>query len=239
MMPLPRQLPDRGQVAQPRRAVWRPQPHLFLLPIGIVVAGLIVSLGFDSASAHVEVDVGDGQYVMEIGFRDEPAFVGQPNAIFVHVEQYGTGGTEPVDGLAATLTAEVSKDGMSLEPPLAPTGDGSYEAAFVPTETGDYTFRISGTIAEATVDESVTSSPTTFNSVEPLSKIEFPPRQPDAAAQTAQADAATARTLGIAGIAVGLLGLIVAGVALARSGKAASAATEVGHPSELTGKLIK
>jgi hypothetical protein len=208
------------------------------------VALLVVGFA-PSASAHVEIDVGDGQYVMEIGFRDEPAFLGQPNAVFVHVERYATGGTEPVEGLAATLTAEVTKDGQSFSPPLAPTGEGSYEAVFVPTALGDYTFRISGTIEDAPVDETVTSGPSTFNSVEPLSAIEFPATEADAAQvqeslASAQSDAATARTLAIAGIAAGLLGLIVAAVAFSRAGKAAPAVVAApASANEPPGKLIR
>jgi hypothetical protein len=208
---------------------------------------LTILVAAGAAQAHVDIDVGDGQYIMEVGFRDEPAFLGQPNAIFIHVEEYATGGTEPVDGLAASLTAEVLKDGQTFSPPLVPMGEGVYEAAFVPTETGDYTFRISGAIGEATVDESVTSGPTTFNSVEPLSTIEFPVPRPDlvqvqAAVSAAQADAATARTLGIAGIVAGVLGILVAAAAFARSGgKPAETVVEpaVAVGGEASGKLIR
>jgi hypothetical protein len=176
-----------------------------------------------AALAHVQIDVGDGQYVMELGFRDEPAYVGQPNALSLKVEKYATGGTQPVDGLAGTLQAEITKDGQSITPPLVPKGDGLYEAAFVPTATGDYTFHITGKIEDATVDESATSGPNTFDSVQPLTAIELPPASPDAAqvaAAAAQADAATARTLALVGIAVGILGLILGAVAFARSGRA-------------------
>ncbi|MBA3451202.1 MAG: hypothetical protein H0T18_08325 [Chloroflexia bacterium] len=205
------------------------------------------------ALAHVDIDVGDGRYVMEVGFRDEPAYLGQPNAIYLNVAEYATGGTEPVEGLAATLIAEVSRDGQSRELALVPLGEGEYEAAFVPTASGDYTFRISGEIGEATVDESVTSGPATFNSVEPLSAIEFPLTRPDPAllqAETvnAQAAAATARTLGIAGIVVGVLGLLAGGAALLRSGQSqpigvtpasASPATPTSPAAEPSRKLIR
>lgn len=211
-----------------------------------VLAGLAIAFGaVPAASAHVDVDVGDGQYVMEVGFRDEPAFQGQPNAVYVHVEEYATGGTEPVDGLAATLTAEVTKDDQTFSPPLVPTGDGTYEAIFVPTALGDYTFRISGTIGDASVDESVTSGPSTFNSVEPLSVIEFPAAQSEGAEtqlsiEQVQADAAMARTLGIVGIAAGLLGLIVAAVAFSRTGKSAPLPEPApASVSESAGKLIR
>ena len=211
-----------------------------LVAIGI---GLALTVGATvDALSHVEIDVGDGQYVMEVGFRDEPAYLGQPNALALRVERYATGGTEPVNDLAATLSAEVSKDGQVMNLSLVPVGEGEYEAAFVPTATGDYTFRISGTIGEATVDESVTSGPTTFNSVESLSTIEFPQPRPDpvqlqAAVAEADAAATTARTLGIAGIVAGVLGLIVGALALTRSRQPkAEAAPRASEPS---GKLIR
>jgi hypothetical protein len=194
-----------------------------------------------SVMAHVEIDVGDGQYVMEVGFRDEPAYLGQPNALALRVEEYATGGTEPVNDLAATLSAEVSKEGQEMTLPLVPVGEGEYEAAFVPTVTGDYTFRISGAIGEATVDESVTSGPTTFNSVEPLSTIEFPQPLPDpvqlqTAVAGANAAASTARTLGVVGIVAGVLGLILGALALARSRQPKEVAPRASQPS---GKLIR
>jgi hypothetical protein len=195
-----------------------------------------------SALAHVEIDVGDGQYVLEVGFGNEPAYLGQPNALALSVERYGTGGTEPVDDLAATLSAEVSKDGRAMPLTLVPVGEGEYEAAFVPTASGDYTFRIFGTIGEATVDESVTSGPTTFDSVQPLSAIEFPEARPDpvqlqTAVGEATAAAATARTLGIAGIVAGVLGLIVGALAVARSRQPKVEAAP--RPSEPSEKLIR
>jgi hypothetical protein len=211
--------------------------------LGVAVGALsLLTLGGGTASAHVQIDVGDGRYTMEIGFRDEPTYAGQPNAVYVHVEEFATGGTNPVDGLASTLKAEVTKDGQTLTPPLVPMGDGAYEARFVPTATGDYTFRISGTIGDAPVDESVTSGPNTFDSVQPLTAIEIPAAAPDAsqlAAQSAQADAATARTLGIVGIVVGLLGLVVAAVAFARSGRSVPATSTTMATGEPSGKLIR
>src|SRR5829696_828755 len=183
---------------------------------GVVGLAFVAAVMPGSTLAHVEIDVGDGQYVMEVGFRDEPAYLGQPNALALSVERYATGGTEPV-------------------------GDGEYEAAFVPTAPGDYTFRISGTIGEAPVDESVTSGPTTFNSVEPLSAIEFPQSLPDPMElQTAVADAnaaaSTARTLGVAGVVAGVLGLILGGLAMARSRQPKEVAPRASEPS---GKLIR
>lgn len=213
--------------------------HKAVLALALVWAAYFVPA---ETVAHVNIDVGDGRYVMEVGFRDEPAFLGLPNAIFVQVAEYATGGTQPVDGLAETLTAEISRDGKTLAIPLVPQGDGIYEAAFVPTATGDYTLRISGTIGDAPVDESVASGPTTFNSVQPLDAIAFPEPVPDparvqAAAAAAQSAADSARLLAIAGIVAGVFGLVAGGLAFARSGGARPVSSET--PLESTGKLIR
>ena len=216
--------------------------HRLHIPFTLALVVTALLAGPSPALAHAEIDVGNGQYVMEVGFRDEPAYLGQPNALALTVDQYATGGTKPVNDLAATLSAEVSKDGQTMNLSLVPTGDGEYGATFVPTATGDYTFRISGTIGEAAVDESVTSGPTTFNSVEPLSAIEFPQSLPDpvqlqTAVAEANAAASAARTLGLAGIIAGVLGLILGAVAVARSRP--RRAEPVPRASEPSGKLIR
>jgi hypothetical protein len=211
-------------------------PNTSLWRLGLVALGVtFLMLNAPVASAHVDVDVGDGRYVLEIGFRDEPAYLGLPNALFLKVGEYGTGGTEPVEGLAATLTAEVTKEGQTRSLPLEPQGEGVYEAAIVPTSTGDYTFRITGTIGDVSIDESVTSGPTTFNSVEPLAAIEFPFSRPDAGqlaavGADAEAAAATARTLGMVGVAAGILGLIMAVVASTRSRRTPATAQPTSTP---------
>ena len=159
--------------------------------------------------------------------------------------QHYSGGTKPVEGLAATLPAEVTKDGQTRSLTLEPKEDGVYEGLFVPTATGDYTFHITGTIGKATVDESATSGPNTFDTVQPLSTIEFPITRPDRAqiealAAEAQADVATARMLGLVGIAVGVLALILGGVALARSRHTTSSSSPAeSRPVDSSGKLIR
>lgn len=206
----------------------------------LVVSLLTAFVG--SAAAHVNFDVGDGQYVMEIGFRDEPTLQGQPNAVFIAVEKYGTGGTVPVDGLASTLQVEVSRDGETKTLPFVPMGDGKYEAPFVPSATGDYTFRVFGEIEGNAVDQSVTSGPQTFNSVSPLTAFEFPSttagNEAQAALTAAQDAASQARLIAIVALAVGALALIAA-LLLARRGPRPVAETPVTPPVESPGRLIK
>ena len=208
----------------------------------VVFAGLLICL-VGTAAAHVDVDIADGQYVMEVGFRNEPALQGQPNAVYISVEKYATGGTEPVDGLAGTLQAEVSRDGVTKTLPFVPMGDGQYEAPFIPTATGDYTFRVFGEVDGNAVDERVTSGPQTFNSVDPLTAYEFPPAAE--ATNAVQADllaaqdaVSQARLIAIVALVVGVIALIAALLAFTR-GRRAVVETEIAPAVEPPGRLIK
>lgn len=200
------------------------------------------------ASAHGSVKFGDGAYQMEFGFENEPAYLGQPNAIYIEVGKFGTGGLQPVDDLASTLKAEVQKDGKTLPLTLVPQGNGVYVAPFFPTATGDYTFHVTGTVEGVAVDESMTSSPTTFDSVQPATAAEFPVQLPDVTAMAqqvanAEAAAASARLLGIGGVVLGALGTLLGALGLARGGKNATgrgAETEVvRHAERAETPLIK
>jgi hypothetical protein len=185
-----------------------------------LLAGLAAPL---VASAHASVDVGGGKYTMEFGFLNEPAYQGQPNGLYLNVRKYASGGTQPVENLAGSLKAEVSKDGKTMPLDLVPQEDqpGVYNASFFPTATGDYTFHVFGTIEGAQVDQSMTSSPTTFDPVVPVASAEFPVQTPAVAtieqtAANAEAAASTARAIGIAGVVLGVIGTVLGAVGLAR-----------------------
>ena len=101
---MPRRLPERSRRFELTHCALH---ALVTLGIGLTLADSATA----SALAHVEIDVGDGQYVMEVGFRDEPAYLGLPNALALGVERYATGGTEPVNDLAATTEARIAEWG--------------------------------------------------------------------------------------------------------------------------------
>jgi hypothetical protein len=93
-----------------------------------------------------------------------------------------------------------------------------------PTRPGSYTFHLTGTLRGQKVDETFTSSKTTFSDVEDVTSIAFPAKDPstgqlatridrevpriDAALDDAGDTADGARTLGLAGAVLGLLGLL-------------------------------
>jgi hypothetical protein len=197
-----------------------------------VIAGLLVA---SAMSAHVVKTV--GPYQVAIGWVREPTYVGQQNAVQLVIKNAQG---NPVDDLSADdLKVVVSTGGKNSSPmSLAPTFDedtglgipGDYEAPIIPTAPGAYTFHVTGTIHQTAIDETVTSSESTFESAIAPTDIEFPAALPamgnvathldrlDARvgdARTAAHDARSAATQALlVGLVVGGIGLVVGVVAL-------------------------
>jgi hypothetical protein len=210
--------------------------------LGVTIALIALVLSVRLASAHEHKTVGD--YTLTVGFLNEPSIDEQPNGLDFRVAQ-GTGdNAKPVDGLAATLKAEVKFGGQTMPLTLEPVFNvpGSYKANFIPTAPGTYTFHISGTINNTPIDETFTSGPDTFSDVEDASAMQFPTKVNSVAsvsqtAQDANDTADSARLFGIIGIVVGVLGLIagVTGMMMARGSRTkASVAKDRGEMGSST-----
>ena len=145
----------------------RRHAHLFLAALGLALAMLVQPF---SAAAHENRVV--GEYTFTVGFINEPAIQGDTNGIWVEV----TKGGQPVTGLADTLSAQAIFGEQTRDFTLVPAfgEDGVYEAVFIPTEPGDYTFRFFGQVEGVDVDETFTSSPEGFDPVAPRADLEFP-----------------------------------------------------------------
>ncbi len=204
-------------------------------------AAAVLALFPSSATAHAERRV--GPFELEIGFLDEPAYIGVPNAVFLDLSKGG----EPVTALGDDVSLSLgfgdqTSDPLVFDPLEEP---GQYQAPFVPSQAGAYTFALSGTLDGVKFDLSVTSGPKTFDEVQHLAGTTFPrvryPTNAELAtrvqqesdrtssAVTAATTAATkakeaagrAKTVGIVGIVVGAIGLIVGAVALSAARKRA------------------
>ncbi len=197
------------------------------LPAAVLALGALLLAPAGDASAHEQRKVGD--FDVEVGFLVEPAVVKQLNGAFIHVEKSG----EPVEGLDESLKVELIVGGAAAEKTVdfaAIEGEaGSYVARFIPTVVGDYTFHITGDLKGTSMDESFSSGPGRFDSVKPLSDVEFPAGiTSDPLAKTVQdlqskvdglssgGSDSTARTLAVIGIVAGVAGLAVGGFGLTR-----------------------
>ncbi len=161
------------------------------------VAGILPLTAVASASAHAVINA--GTYRVAIGWEYEPSggsatYVDQPNGVQVFVDTLAAAGAigTPVGDLNADCThpdfqVTVTYAGRTSSP-LCPqpafdpdTNSGrmdEYDAELTPTRVGDYTFRIFGSIHGTPIDKSVTSGPSTFDTVGDQSAVEFPAAAP-------------------------------------------------------------
>jgi hypothetical protein len=194
-------------------------------------AGVALAIAVAPAMAHTQKTV--GAYQLTVGWGGEPAYAGQLNSVQLVIADAATG--KPYTKLTDTLKVTVLYGQQKVEYALTPTFDadtgfgtpGDYRAWFFPTAPGNYTFQFTGTIGSQQVNESFTSGPTTFATVEDPTNAEFPVKTPTNA-QLAQrldaelgrvatsSDVSGAKTIGYIGIAIGAIGVVLAAFALLR-----------------------
>jgi hypothetical protein len=125
-----------------------------------------------------------GPYTLAIGWRQEPTYVDQPNAVQVFVSDANE---QALDDLAAGDLIVTVSYGDQTSPPLVlePTWEtsqgmatGEYTAEMMPTAVGDYVFHVTGTVHDQAVDVTSTSGTESFDPVIGPSGIQFPDKVP-------------------------------------------------------------
>jgi hypothetical protein len=172
------------------------------LPVAAIAAALVAS----TAQAHVLKDF--GPYSVALGWVHEPTYVGQLNAVQVVVKDQGG---KPVTDLApGDLKVVVTVGGESSSAlDLVPMYDedtglgvqGDYEVPLVPTVPGDYTFHLTGSIHGTAVDETATSSDSTFNAAGNSTDVQFPVKVPTITEIATRLDRLDARIAALASAA--------------------------------------
>jgi hypothetical protein len=159
-----------------------------------------------------------GPYTFVVGWINEPAYVNTMNALDLAVTE--TQGAKPVEGLAQTLKAELTFGGSRQVQPLTVEArfglPGRYQGFVLPTRTGDYKFRIFGTIGTTSVNETFESGPGRFGSIESTDALQYPAKLVSNTELAARLD--QIQTLVIAGLVLGGIALLLSlgGLALRR-----------------------
>ena len=181
------------------------------------------------AAAHERRTTGGVQAV--VGWSNEPAYVGFPNAVAITLsDQAG----QPITDLGADeLKVEVSFGGQKTAAlPVEPAfrvgafgTPGEYRADLIPTRAGEYTFRFFGTVKGQPYDQSYTSGEETFDSPRSPADVSFPAKDPTAGELAASIRQLSNRNDSGAGgtvpLGVAVLALLIALAAFFRRGRAA------------------
>jgi len=190
------------------------------------VAAVGCSGWLNAALAHEHRTV--GSVAMTVGWAEEPTYSGFKNAVQLFLKDKAK---KPITGAGDTLKVEIvfgSQKTAALPLEESDETPGEYLAPLIPNRPGTYTFHFVGSVAGQPIDQSFTSSETTFDPVGDSSAIQFPAKDPsvaelaglaerlgqrldadNAASRDAAAAAAQARTFGIAGIVLGAVGIAV------------------------------
>ncbi|HEX2026269.1 MAG TPA: hypothetical protein VHH92_07730 [Actinomycetota bacterium] len=161
----------------------------------VTITALLISLPVGPAGAHEPRQVGPVEVV--VGWQQEPAYVGEVNAVQVLVSR----GNQPVtDGV--DLDAEVVFGGpesqVRTQPiPLDPvtTSPGEFAGTLIPTRPGTYSFHITGSVAGRAFDETFTSGEQTFDDVVNATADQFPIQDPTLGELSLRLDRIDARIL--------------------------------------------
>lgn len=182
----------------------------------VVVAASLITFS-TTAAAHETRNV--GPYVFVVGWLNEPAFQGQPNAATVRITDPRVTPPKPVLDVHTTLAIRVFSGGL-----LTPyTGTvravfgqpGLYALDVIPTASGGYKYQLTGKVESLDVNETFESGPGRFNDVQAASAMQFPDQVPSGAElgrklSDLQATADQARIFAIVAVVIGLatLGLV-------------------------------
>jgi hypothetical protein len=223
------------------------------LRVFAVAAGTLVALATSMAVASAHDVFTAGKYRVAIGWQNEPSsgadtYVGDQNAIQIYVDVASA--DNPKGTPVTTLNADCEHPdfqvtvtvGTTTSSPFCPapaydgdTGNGrldEYDYPLIPTVVGTYTFHIFGTINGTAIDKTVTSGPTTFDSIADSSSVEFPVAVPAVSEIAAKVDAVSDR----AASALAAAGLVSNTAASAKS--SASSAQILAIAALIVGVLL-
>ena len=116
--------------------------------------------------AHEEVVIGDIRIVA--GWVNEPPLVNQLNDVLLIITQVSNG--QPVNNALAQVDATLQKGTETRPLEFLPAEEaGTYTATILPTQTGQYTVVLRGTISGQTID-----GPIDIEDVEDTARFAFP-----------------------------------------------------------------
>lgn len=149
---------------------------IVLLPLAFFLV-LLAAFNFIPALAHTEIARGDVQ--VAVGWGNEPPLVGQLNTIVLEVTRISDG--QPITNALAQADISLTKGTTAKQLNFRPQEEpGVYAAEILPTQTGQFSLVLGGTIGGQAFDDIAE-----VEDVGDTSLIEFPQASGDGISQEA------------------------------------------------------
>ncbi|MCC5995870.1 MAG: hypothetical protein JJU18_05815 [Oceanicaulis sp.] len=136
-----------------------------------IIAAMLLGASASAALAHEVEEVGDGRYLVIVGFVNEPIFTGERNGLDLIIRPAGE--REAIAGLEDGLNAElIAPDGetrkaFSIRPQYPHPGRYTFDVVL--TEPGRYQVRVWGQIHDVNFDVTLP-----LDEVRLISTLRFP-----------------------------------------------------------------
>lgn len=143
---------------------------VFLSLVAMIV--FVSPIGVKPAEAHVTKVYGN--YLVQVGWDDEPVYTGLVNAAQVTIKKGSGDAAKPV--INALKDLQISVKYGSVTKPLdflpSSTVDGQYHAVLIPTKVGTYSLVFQGTVEGQAIDDEIL-----LDDVASVDALSFPPSE--------------------------------------------------------------
>jgi hypothetical protein len=145
---------------------------LISIVFSLLIASILLVSPISVKPAEAHITKVFGNYVVQIGWDNEPAYTGLINAAQMTVKKGSGDNATPV--INALKNMQISVKYGSVTNPLdflpSSTVDGQYDAALIPTMVGTYSLVLKGTVEDQTIDAEIP-----LDNVGGIDTLNFPP----------------------------------------------------------------
>ena len=122
------------------------------------------------ASAHITKVFGN--YLVTVGWQNEPTDVGLLNAPIVEVKKGSGDSAKPVINALANMQISIKYGSVTKQLDFVPdsTVDGQYVSPLIPTKVGSYSLIMKGTVEDQSIDTEIP-----LDDVASIDTLNFPP----------------------------------------------------------------
>jgi len=147
----------------------------------LIIAAIIFASPISVKPAEAHITKVYGNYLVQVGWDNEPVYTGLLNAAQVTVKKGSGDSAQPVINALKDLQISAKYGGVTKPLDFLPssTVDGQYHAVLIPTRVGTYSLVFSGTVEGQAIDDEIP-----LDDVASVDSLNFPPSSGSSSSDT-------------------------------------------------------